>query len=133
LGEIPKYMTDHAPLVSAVAAVVAILFSIFVFFRTRWLHKKTERPMLMPGTLGYSSSEIFIGLRNSGGHPAEDLRIKYGTAPLSGPEQYKLVQDRTFVNKIGIGGETTIFLQRGARGPKLLKKHEESADTSSND
>lgn len=114
------FMIDHPAFISAFSAFLALAFSIYVYIRTQKLFKQTSRPMLSPGEIKYSNSQIHIFLKNSGEHPAKDLRVLYGVGPLCSPEQYKLVGDRNFVNNIGIGGGSTITLERGGLIAKVL-------------
>jgi hypothetical protein len=104
---------DWAAIVSAVAALFAFGFSIFVYFRTQRLILPTERPVIelsenkCSGTLSDDKSILQINMlfifENVGKHPASDRRVQIGTCPISAAHQFRNYVDGTAANAIRPG------------------------------
>lgn len=90
---------------SAGSALLAFVFSIFVYFRTRYLNKPKERPIVsinrIDGETGLINGEEVWGtethywFRNTGQHPAGDLRMEIGHCLASNIALFKYDFDQT--------------------------------------
>ena len=85
--QIMEVLKNNSAIISALAALIAIGFSFFVWFHTRKLLKPTERPILSlinaeSDDTKISEPERMIGyqirykFKNIGKHPAKNLRIR---------------------------------------------------------
>jgi hypothetical protein len=101
---------DVPSTISASAAFIALLFSLFVWFRTRTLQKPTERPIIAvtggPVILPPRSAPELTRLRvhmettNTGTHAATEVRTRVGYALQTAPHLFKALYDESFANRI---------------------------------
>ena len=101
---------DWAAAISALAALLALGFSIFVYWRTRRLVLPTERPVIelnenkCSGTLSDDKNTLQINMlsifQNIGKHSASDLRIQIGLCPVDATHEFRNYVDATAANTI---------------------------------
>ena len=93
---------------SAGSALLALLFSLFVWFQTRSLQRPTERPIVAVTAFGLRrekddpKGQIILTLeaKNAGNHPAIDLRTQVGYAPQNAPQRFEAVYDDELANPV---------------------------------
>lgn len=105
-----RILNEYSPFISALSVLLALIFSIFVYCRTRQLLKPKERPII---SLNENTAKeqflidpplvktdlLFI-FKNIGEHPANNLRIRIGITPQRNPEMLKNVVDVSVANRI---------------------------------
>lgn len=101
-------------LASAISALLAFVFSIYVYVRTNRLLKPTERPIMslfdnkVQGELAQNPPRLKTNLlflfKNIGKHPARNLRMRIGVAPKKSPEAFRNVIDVSVANRIDFDG-----------------------------
>jgi len=109
-----EYLKELSATISALAALTALGFSIFIYVRTRKILKRFERPLISlfrheskaklietPPTLNVSIQYLF---KNIGKHPAQNLRAKVGACQKDKPQDFSHVFDRSAANRIDMGG-----------------------------
>ena len=105
--------SDLAATFSAVAALLAFGFSIFVYFRTQRFILPTERPVIeldenkCSGTLSDDQNVLQINIlsifQNVGKHPALDVRVQIGMCPINAAHEFRNYVDGTAANTIRPG------------------------------
>ena len=114
--QIMEVLNSNSAIISTLSALIAILFSIFVWFHTRKLLKPTERPILdliftATDTKEISEPERMIGyqiiyrFKNIGKHPAKDLRIRSVSLRKDNLEIVGKQSDDKMENRINPGNE----------------------------
>jgi hypothetical protein len=92
--------------ISAASALVALLFSLFVYFQTRSLQRPFERPIIAIVGFGViqprSAAHLLVRLeaRNIGNHAAIDIRTRVGYALSNAPQRFQALFDDSFVNQV---------------------------------
>lgn len=123
--QIMEVLNNNSAIISALSALIAIVFSVFVWFQTRKLLKPTERPIFsvvktraeikeQTEPIAKLDGEIYYTFRNTGKHPAKNLRSRYVLIREDNLQILELKVDMRVVNRIDPGSET-IFHQDWTR------------------
>ncbi len=106
-------LSNWATIISAVSALVAFGFSIFVFFRTQKLILPTERPIIeldenkCSGNLSADQKLLQIDMlsifQNIGKHPASEIRIQIGMCSVTASHEFRNYVDGSAANVIRPG------------------------------
>jgi hypothetical protein len=104
----PAWLSGAGALASAIAAIIAVTYSVNVHKAARRRSIPTERPIITitdsksTGILNIKDEVLKINLRimlkNIGTHPADKFRMRVWTAPLNRPEQFVKSHDSNSAN-----------------------------------
>lgn len=104
---------DWSALISAISALLAFCFSIFVYIRTQRFVMPTERPVVelvenkCTGTLSddrrFLQINMFFLFQNVGKHTASNLRIQIGLCPVNATHEFRNYVDTSAANDIRPG------------------------------
>lgn len=105
---------DVAVIISAISALLAFCFSIYVYTQTRNLLKPTERPVIslyeqksqgefIDNPPRVKTNLLFL-FKNIGKHPVKNLRLRIGVSPKNNPEMFRNVVDVSVANRIDAEG-----------------------------
>jgi hypothetical protein len=107
-----KFKNCNPATISAISALVAIGFSIFVYVQTRKLLAPTERPVIsIFETQGQDQSTsvpsrttgiLLFGFKNIGKHPAKNLRLRIGAVTKKNPESFQIDTDVSIANRLDV-------------------------------
>jgi len=86
--------------ISALAALIALGFSIYVFFNTRKRLKPLERPFFEIKEQKTEKGKLHIQFINLGNHPAEDLLIEIGSCRKDKIKEFKKIGSYPLAGKI---------------------------------
>ena len=106
-SQLPNYHTA----ISASSALIALCFSIYVYYETRTLLKPTERPILSMPEVNVKKNEegnkvkwnIRFVCQNIGKNPANNLRIRIAFCQKGNEQSLKQVKDITSANRVDPG------------------------------
>ena len=115
------YVVNHPVFISALAALVSLGFSIFVYFRTRHLLKQRERPMLLSEGTGVRGGEVTFSFKNWGEHPAQNVGVTCESAPKGKPGEFKIRASKRYLNKIAPRQSSTLSFQRGGTEDLIIR------------
>jgi len=104
----PNWLSAAGALASAIAAIIAIVYSIKMHKAARQRSIPTERPIITiadskcTNILNSEDEVLKINLRimfkNIGTHPADNFRMQVWAAPLNRPEQFVKTRESTLAN-----------------------------------
>lgn len=109
-----KIIERASTMISAAAALLAFIFTIYVYVQTRKVLSPTERPIISlyeqksqgefidnPPRVKTSLTFLF---KNIGKNPAKNLRLRIGVSPKKNPEIFRHIIDVTVANRIDVDG-----------------------------
>jgi hypothetical protein len=113
------YVWQFAPAISAVSALLAFCFSIFVYYQTQKLLEPTERPIISlseqyfdSGCFKESSESLYVikfEFKNIGKHPAKNVRMRLGWGRVDQLDDFSSSNDLTMANRLdALGGVITL-------------------------
>lgn len=102
--------------ISALSALLALVFSIYVWYRADSLMHPTQRPIISLSDVKHHAriledpprfiAKIHYMMKNIGKHPAINLRVRLGgTVDPQRPNNFKMIMDTTSANRIDPDGQ----------------------------